>query len=328
MQTYYEILGINPGASQQEVESAIDTRYNQVRRLVTHHDPKVADQANQGLRTLELIRNTLGNAFERAKYDASLNVGGLAELDSLLQPPPAAPPPAAQPGIGLGAFAAVPPRFGPPSRQPQAAAAPPPAAQVPHERVDAWNCPRCKNYNPIGEKFCAHCGNQLADACPSCAALTELSKPFCSKCGADKNALIRARKQARIQSLQADIQQVELEIQEIQRLTEKIPLAGFDASNPDLHEAIWVTGGWGCLGSFGFWVLLVLSGWLGYSAGMGAGAALGWTVFFFCLIGGAIITLYLEKAFRQNTVARPNAGKMVDEKRQQIAMLQQQIRQV
>lgn len=71
MPTYYEILKLPPTATQAEIESKADAQYNQWRRLVTHHDPNVVDEANRALRTLELVRNTLGNSVERSEYDAS-----------------------------------------------------------------------------------------------------------------------------------------------------------------------------------------------------------------------------------------------------------------
>jgi hypothetical protein len=317
MSTYYEVLKIASDATLPEVESAIDTQYNQWRRLVTHHDPAVVEQANRALRTLELIRNTLGNALERAKYDASLNVGGLADPAELLR---GMTPPAQGMIMHFSAGAASANNGSQPSGDAQAAPA--------LERVDAWVCARCKNPNPIGEKFCSRCGNQIADACPSCAALTELTKPFCSKCGADKAGVIERRKQEKIQGFNATIGQYQVEIQEIERLVEKIPFRNFDFQNPILHEGIWGKLGGGCMGGIGSLVVLIFSGWFAFTVGNNTDPVLGIIVFFISLLGGFVLGVFAEKVLKQNTVARPNAGRMVEERQQKIADLQQQIRQL
>ncbi len=58
MANYYEMIEVKPTATDKEIETAIDARYNQWRALVTHHDDKVRDQANQAMRMLEQIRGT------------------------------------------------------------------------------------------------------------------------------------------------------------------------------------------------------------------------------------------------------------------------------
>ena len=55
MPNYYEVLKLLPTATRTEVEYAIEAEYNQWRRLVTHHDPKMVEQANRHLRVLEEI---------------------------------------------------------------------------------------------------------------------------------------------------------------------------------------------------------------------------------------------------------------------------------
>lgn len=50
---YYEILNLQPTASSADIQTAFENQYNQWRRLVTHHDPKVVNQANQALQALE-----------------------------------------------------------------------------------------------------------------------------------------------------------------------------------------------------------------------------------------------------------------------------------
>jgi hypothetical protein len=322
MSTYYEVLKIPSDAPLQMVESAIDTQYNQWRRLVTHHDPSVAEQANHALRTLEMIRNTLCNALERAKYDASLNIGGLADPAELLRNVP--PDPAPQ--RSMNPFAA--PMANDFSGQTGRAGQFDAQTVAPLDRVDAWVCARCKNPNPIGEKFCSRCGNQIADACPSCAVLTEQTKPFCSKCGADKAAVIDRQKQEMIRGFNLSIQQLQVEIQEIERLVEKIPFRNFDFQNPILHQEIWGKTGSGCMGSIGIWVILIISCGLAYVTANSTNLTLGVVLFFVIIIIGAIAGTFLEKIFMQNTTVRPRAGKMVEERQKKIAALQQLIREV
>ena len=55
MSNYYEMLKISHAATKQEIQVAIDDRYDQCRMLVTHHDPNVVNQANMALQSLEKI---------------------------------------------------------------------------------------------------------------------------------------------------------------------------------------------------------------------------------------------------------------------------------
>ena len=135
MTTYYEILGLSPTASGAEIEAVLDTAYNKWRRLVTHHDPKVVEEANHSLRTLQQIRATLTDPAKRAAYDQSLNVGGLADPEALLR--------AAQPA---------------PATTPQT---PPPAPARTEKRADAWVCRKCNMANAVGLQFCSDCGNEM-----------------------------------------------------------------------------------------------------------------------------------------------------------------------
>lgn len=319
MPTYYEILKIQPTATQQEVESAVDTQYNRCRRLVTHHDPIVVEQATEALRTLELIRNTLGNEIERSKYNSSLNVGGLADPEKHLRG--VAPSP-----LAMGPFAESPQQKMQPQMQ---------VAQI--ERVDAWVCAKCKMANAIGENFCTKCGNQIADACPKCKALTELSKPFCSKCGADKTAVILALKNANI----CIIQQAQIEIQEILLLAETIPWFNFDSKNPALHKQIWGNNLGGDLmiacATIGS---LLTAGIIGFSTAILVnkifGSVVGWAGALFALmlvsiiifLGIGSLIFIVEKKIRLKTTVRQNANSMIDTRKQRIIQLQQQIRQI
>ena len=83
MSSYYELLGIVPGASVTEVEDAYQARYDYWRRLVTSHDRGRANEANVMLQQLETARTVLLDLQKRAAYDLSLipadSVGGLAD---------------------------------------------------------------------------------------------------------------------------------------------------------------------------------------------------------------------------------------------------------
>lgn len=164
MPTYYEVLQLVPTASSAEIEAACDAQYHHWRRLVTHHDPSVVNQANQTLQLLETIRTTLTHPERRMAYDARLQagrgvVGGLGD--------PAA---VARPGV------MVPP---PPPPAPVAVTPPPPAL----ERVDAWLCPKCQTANAPGNAYCKQCGHTIGIHCPKCSIIIEASAAFCSHCG-------------------------------------------------------------------------------------------------------------------------------------------------
>jgi curved DNA-binding protein CbpA len=217
MPTYYEILKVQSTAAQSEIETALDAQYNQWRRLVTHHDPNVVEEANRSLRTLEQIRNILTNPIERAKYDAGQNIGGLADPEQLLRA--AAPSPVSginPPGIVASSH-----------------------HQTQEQRVDAWVCPKCKSANTIGEQFCKKCGNSLSQVCPKCNAITEKIQPFCSKCGVNKSEALREKNLLLIKQLQENIKANRQEIGEIHRLKNKVPTWGFDKSNKPLHRELW-----------------------------------------------------------------------------------------
>lgn len=79
MPTYYDVLRVSPSAAPAEIETALDNQYHHWRRLVTHHDPVVVEEAERALRTLEQIRAVLLTPEKRANYDGSIIVGGLAD---------------------------------------------------------------------------------------------------------------------------------------------------------------------------------------------------------------------------------------------------------
>lgn len=201
MANYYEMLQVAPTASATEIETAYEAQYNQWRRLVTHHDPNVVNQANQALQTLEVIRGTLSDSSKRAAYDAGIGVsgpiGGLADPAALLQSlqRPAPPAPIAAPA--------------PPAPVQMATAAPMPVAGL-------WHCGKCSTDNPPQTKFCFKCGNQLVRQCPECGKETSLiSTGMCGECGYSYDAAMH-RREVRIElgNLQASLATTQKEIQE------------------------------------------------------------------------------------------------------------------
>src|SRR3990172_9174569 len=82
MANYYEIINVSRDATPSEIEEALDRHYNQIRKLITHHDPSVVNQANLDLQILEKIRSTLMDQGKRSAYDAAIDplIGGLGDL--------------------------------------------------------------------------------------------------------------------------------------------------------------------------------------------------------------------------------------------------------
>ncbi|MDZ4720907.1 MAG: DnaJ domain-containing protein [Roseiflexaceae bacterium] len=174
MSTYYEILQIAPTATLAEIESAYDTQYNQWRRLVTHHDPNIVNQANQTLQLLETARTTLTDPTRRALYDGEIGVGTTA--GGLADPTALASVPVAQPRMPM----APPPP--PPIQVPAASMAPQQIQQI--QRPGLWACYKCGTDNPTGTKFCFSCSAQLVRDCPECENSSSLvATGICGICG-------------------------------------------------------------------------------------------------------------------------------------------------
>lgn len=170
MPNYYEFLQIQPAASSPEIEVALDEKYNQVRRLVTHHDPSVVNQANLALQSLETIRTTLLDPQRKAAYDLTLGgaVGGLADPSSTPTASPVQP-------MGMPGMAPPSPIFTQPVQtlvQTQPAAV-----------LDGWKCVKCHNVNQAGSQFCKVCGSEIGKACPKCSTVFEKTASFCPTCG-------------------------------------------------------------------------------------------------------------------------------------------------
>ena len=231
MSTYYEILNIPSTATVSEIEAAYEAQYNHWRRLVTHHDPEKASQANQMLLRLEEARATLADAAKREQYDASIGllgpVGGLAD-------PHAAPQTAT--------------RTPPSSPRGTPAGAPPPAASGTDERVDAWICPQCQMANAPQSTFCKKCGHAIGLACPNCDNVVEAAAEFCTVCGAN------IPKAMRCQEVRTQIAAKEKELAEAERATSEQ-----DQSTRGLEKATVAAGAW--MGTELTWAFLFVRLW-------------------------------------------------------------------
>jgi len=204
MANYYELLKVSPSASAQEISSAFDTQYEQWRRLVTHHDPNVVNQANQALQLLEQIRATLSDPAKRAAYDEGIglrSVGGLADPTAILNMPSAPMTPPA-------------PRQMPGAAQPGSVAPTQPAL---------WTCPKCAKENPPNTRFCFNCGTQLVRACPECGQETSLvATGFCGNCGYNYDvAAQRAKLKSEISSASSRVSHAASQLNEAHGRTTK-----------------------------------------------------------------------------------------------------------
>lgn len=166
MSNYYEQLNVSPMATTDEIQTAIDTHYNQWRHNVTHPDATIVEEANRNLRVLEHMRATLTDPAKRAGYDAGIGLGGAA---------------------GLADPMAVMHQTAPPPPRPQKA-----TGQSYGAASGLWACPKCATDNPPQTKHCFKCGTQLVRNCPNCDQMTSLvASGFCGNCGANYDLAVR-----------------------------------------------------------------------------------------------------------------------------------------
>lgn len=202
----YEFIGVSPTSSPDEIEAALLTKYNEVRRLATHHDPTVALQANLDLQRVERARTTLLDVDRRLAYDASVGFGpaqsGLADPAAVLQ--------------RFATGAAAPPLLrshGGPIQ---------PVVPASAGRTDAWICLACHTANPTQTRFCKSCGTQIGVTCPNCQTLVESAATFCQKCGVN---VIEAREKDEQEQRQQAILTAERQRREVERLAVLEPIA-------------------------------------------------------------------------------------------------------
>jgi RNA polymerase subunit RPABC4/transcription elongation factor Spt4 len=200
----YQFIGVPISATTQEIDTAILAKYNEFRRLVTHHDQNIVTQATVALQTLEQARGILLNPQQRASYDQSLGLtsgtGGLADPSSLLNRLTGASSSVSMPPVAMAPLASQSTR---PLNQPP----------NPGERLDAWVCNRCRVVNPIGTRFCKQCGNQVGMDCPKCGRLMEANSQFCQECGVNvREYLVVQEEEERMRAMEiAQRQRMEAE---------------------------------------------------------------------------------------------------------------------
>lgn len=252
MANYYELLKVSPSASAQEISSAFDAQYEQWRRLVTHHDPNVVNQANQAIQLLEQIRATLTDPNKRAAHDEGIglrSVGGLADPTAILNMPSVTMTPPA-------------PRQMPERAQVGAVVAAAPAL---------WTCPKCKKENPPSTRFCFNCGTQLVRTCPECGQETSLvATGFCGNCGYNYDvAAQRARLKSEIENASSRISYASGQLNEAKARTSK-------AMN------------WAAIGIIGLLIACVITA----SAAQGYNGASGATTSaLVCILPAALVTI-------------------------------------
>jgi hypothetical protein len=207
MANYYEMLKIQPAATSAEITEAIEAQYNQWRRLVTHHDPNIVNQANQALAKLEQIRTTLTDPAKRGIYDAAIEVhgptAGLADPEAVLRDMPAAAAMTPPARIAAGRVTA-------------------PLAQRAAATSSLWASPKCQTETPPMSEHCFKCGTQLLRICPECGGMTSLiSTGVCGKCGYRyERAVQRKELKQQISLLQGQQQNLGAELTK----TKSIPL--------------------------------------------------------------------------------------------------------
>ena len=199
MPTYYEILKVNHTASVQELQTAIDDKYTQCRRLVTHYDPSVVNQANVALQSLEKIRETLLSPELKSIYDEALGfsgsqLGGLMDPDMHVSQLPGTT--AVFPSMAVGR----------PVQQPVAPVNPLTSSAP----VDGWHCEKCKEVNPVGSSYCKSCGADLGQPCPQCGTPYEITSKFCPSCGINPREFIEEQERVQAENLELRRQEVRL----------------------------------------------------------------------------------------------------------------------
>ena len=202
MSTYYEILQVAPTASVQELQVAIDDKYNECRRLVTHHNPTIVNQANVALQLLEKIRGTLLNTELKSIYDEALGITE-NQVGGLIDPEMASAPQLSSVG---SVFSSMP--VGGSVKRTVPTTLP---TNTPAPAIDGWYCEKCNSISQVGSLFCKSCGTEIGQNCPQCGTSFEKTAQFCPECGVNPTQFIEDQKRARaeaIESRQKEMQRV------------------------------------------------------------------------------------------------------------------------
>jgi len=201
MRDWYEVLGIDPRAPDDQITAAIERLSRQASALAN-----AAPERSQRLRdTVRLIRRDLqGTPDSRRGYDERL---GRTKGQGTSGPQPAATMPQ-QPGSAAGQTpSAVPGWAAPGSWATGSAPVPsiteavkanlgPLAARVKKFMQTAWTCSQCGAEGSPASAFCARCGARMQSAtpqvasrlpqttfCGTCGTVVGPSDVFCSSCG-------------------------------------------------------------------------------------------------------------------------------------------------
>ena len=195
MATYYEILEVDPSASTAEILEKYDEKFDEWQQLTTNHNPEVAEEANNNIRLLEKVRNTLIDEKAMKTYDDSLIAGELKDPDAEVQNNYKGP-------LTKTNYRGQ-------------------VKEYPNERTNAWICtnPKCGAVNSIGSLFCKNCSTQIGIECPKCGKLVELKNKFCPNCRVNlKEAIAEKRFQDELrfeeQRKQEQIHQKEIKEEE------------------------------------------------------------------------------------------------------------------
>ena len=287
MPNFYEILKIQPSASTTEVNTAVEARYNQARRLVTHHDPQIVNQANQAIILLEKIRTTLTDPIKRDSYDNGLGlkgpVGGLAD-----------------PSLPLESLAT---RHNP--TPPSIKNAPPQPKEASAE--DLWGCYKCGSPNPPLSMSCFKCGAPLMRECPECHEKRSLIRTgMCGNCGY-KYETARQRQNIRNQMMELNGRIGSFH----QAIAHELNVPINSSSNTN-------TPGWFIIGGSGLFVFCGLSS--------GVSQLTTFMAFFFGLIGIALGVFILVMANRAVQKQKNNKEEKIRELGNHIETLESQIR--
>jgi len=90
--TWYEILGVMPGATTEEIQGQYDSQASLLRpELISGAPSPVITAVSRAQQLLDTARDVLGNPATRARYDATAGIrrsgGGLAHTDWLAPHP-------------------------------------------------------------------------------------------------------------------------------------------------------------------------------------------------------------------------------------------------
>ena len=136
MTSYYDILGVSPNASLDDIRAAYDARYERLTKIIQHslYDEKKKFQARVELNELEQAIAVLLDPAKRAEYDRTIGVSN----DGVVDPD------------NRGAW-----------DQKHYASSPFPPPTPNTERMDAWVCPQCNHANRVNTFHCEECGYKI-----------------------------------------------------------------------------------------------------------------------------------------------------------------------